>query len=126
MLNEIMGNFLSGQKSSRLAAVPIGMLSALRMSGLSNLGASTSSSSSPNTASNDHNKGGKGWLLPAIIGLVLVGGLFYFMKGCSTPATTGVDKAAEVAATTTATTTSKADTTTKNAVQSSKDSTNKN
>lgn len=92
-------NYLVGQKSNILAGAPAGMLSSLGMSGLSNLGSSASSSSS-STASNDNNKGGMGWLLPAIIGLALVGGLFYFMKGCNTPATTGVDKAAEVAANT--------------------------
>lgn len=112
-------NYLVGQKSNILAGAPAGMLSALGMSGLSNVNPPSSSATF-----NNSDKSGLGWILPAIIGLLLVGGLFYFMKGCNTPTTTGVDKAAEVAATTIDSTAIKAEMVAKKAAEGTKDAAN--
>lgn len=87
-------NYLLGQKNNILSAAPAGMLASLGLGGLSNLGTNSSSSST----SSEDNKAGMGWILPAVLGLALMGGLFYFMKGCNGPKADGVDKAAEVAA----------------------------
>jgi OmpA-OmpF porin, OOP family len=71
-------NLLQGEKSSILGALPGGMSAVMGLA--SNLGGGASQVETPTT-------GGTRWLLPLLLLLGLGGGIIYYMKNCTKPAT---------------------------------------
>ena len=82
---------LTSQKDKILAAIPsgLGLANIFNLGSLSSIGSRMTSVAS-NVAV--ETKKGMGWVLPLILGIVLIGLLWYFIKGCgSGKATTGTD-----------------------------------
>ncbi|MBX7243215.1 MAG: DUF937 domain-containing protein [Bacteroidia bacterium] len=114
-------SLLLGQKSNIMSAIPSGMVSSLGLSGLGNLSGAQSSGST-----SSESKGGMSWLLPALLGLLLLGGALYFWKGCN-PAKEGqevVENVVTDASKKTEEVAKAVDTTAKKAVEATKDAAN--
>ncbi|RYF79854.1 MAG: DUF937 domain-containing protein, partial [Chitinophagaceae bacterium] len=107
-----LAGFLSSQKGNIMSAMPAGLSSLTGMLGLGNFSAAASSPVPPKVNVERHTQevfasdggGGGKWILPVIIGIVAIGLLWYFLKGCNKEEPVSSTTPAVITSTDTATT----------------------